>query len=65
MSLKLIEQLEAKVDLLLQRNRALEESCCALRAEREAWLKEKDSFRCELDRILAKLDSVMPQEETP
>lgn len=58
----LILKLEQQVDLLLERKKALEGECQALRAERDACLEDKERVRLELDRILAKLDDL--EQET-
>lgn len=58
MDLNIILRLEEKIDQLLKRKQALEEECRQLSAENATLLKEKEHFGIELDRILAKLDSL-------
>lgn len=54
----LVLQLEEKVDRLLARKQALEETCRELQAEKDRLVQERDRFVAEVDRILAKLDGL-------
>lgn len=54
----LILRLEEKIDLLLMRNRLLEEETSRLRAEIVRFSSERERMKEELDRILAKLENI-------
>jgi cell division protein ZapB len=54
--LSIVLRLEEKIDQLLARKQELEEECRRLTDEKAAFLKEREEFGAELDRILAKLD---------
>ncbi|MDW7645686.1 MAG: cell division protein ZapB [Desulfuromonadales bacterium] len=58
MDLDVVFRLEEKLDDLLKQHHDLLDDCRRLRAEKEAFLKERDRVRSELDRILEKLDRV-------
>ncbi len=56
MDIDLVLRLEEKVDLILKRNKELQDECLRLRQENEAFVGERERLKGELDRILAKLD---------
>lgn len=56
MDLSLVLRLEKKIDRLLDLNEGLVEECRRLRAETSTLMEDRERFRVELDRILAKLD---------
>lgn len=58
MDLSLVLRLEEKVDQLLSRLVELEDENLRLSAQRDALVEEKQEFRAEVDRILAKLERV-------
>jgi hypothetical protein len=58
MDFDLILRLEKKIDQLLERNLLLSEECRKLQAGERELLAEREHFRAELDRILAKLDQL-------
>jgi cell division protein ZapB len=63
MEIDVVLRLEKKIDELLDRKRQLEEDCQRLLAEKKALAEERERFRTEIDRILAKLDHL--DQESP
>lgn len=57
-----IRRLEVLVDRLLARQQDLEERCRALEAEKTNLLAERERFTSELDRVLAKLEHLEPDQ---
>lgn len=60
---QIVGRLEDQVERLLQRQRALQRECIALRQEREQLLQERAACRQELDRIVAKVDCLLQEAE--
>jgi hypothetical protein len=59
----LLDRLETAVARLLEKNRRLEEECRVLRQGQLAWQQERSELLTEVERILARLESVALEEQ--
>ena len=56
--MELIQRLEEKIDKLILQHQQLQDECRSLRKDASRHQDERERFKTELDKILAKLDKL-------
>ncbi|MDT8421831.1 MAG: cell division protein ZapB [Desulfuromonadales bacterium] len=60
----MLDRLEQAVDRLLEKNRALAETCQRLESEKAEWYGERTELLASLDDVLERLDSHLAREDS-
>ncbi|HEX9779236.1 MAG TPA: hypothetical protein VGA63_13900 [Geopsychrobacteraceae bacterium] len=60
----LLNRLEQAAERLLEKKRALSETCRRLEAEKAEWYEQRKALLAKVDEVLARLDEHLEQEES-